>query len=123
MKNLDSKLFRKKFFDSFFHSFLNIRFITILALLTILFISAFILIVVRFNYKIYSNQEKNAIVEQNQLDEKWTQIVIEYSTLASTSQVEDYADESKMHLPTKKDIKYIVLSTPLNNIEIDNEND
>ena len=76
-------------------------------LLLILLITAFSLIVVRFEYKLQLNQQKELIVEDSKLDEEWSQIVLEYSSLAAPTAVKRFAEKEKMFLPTKKNLRFL----------------
>ena len=73
----------------------------------VLLITAFSLIVTRFHYKLELNQQKDLIVEETRLDEQWSQVVLEYSSLATPTAVEVFADKENMSLPTKNDIKFL----------------
>ena len=89
--------------NSFFRKTVGISFV----LLLILLITAFSLIVVRFEYKLQLNQQKELIAEDSKLDEEWSQIVLEYSPLAAPTAVEKFAEKEKMSLPKKKDLRFL----------------
>ncbi|ASG68102.1 cell division protein FtsL [Francisella halioticida] len=89
--------------NSFFRKTVGVSFV----LLLILLITAFSLIVVRFEYKLQLNQQKELIVEDSRLDEEWSQIVLESSSLAAPTAVEKFAEKEKIFLPTKKDLRFL----------------
>ena len=72
-------------------------------------LSSLYLIVIRYEYKLKLTQEKNLIIGKSKYEEQYSQIVLEYSTLASPTAVENFADKEKMILPTANDIKIITL--------------
>ncbi|AIT09128.1 cell division protein FtsL [Candidatus Francisella endociliophora] len=89
--------------NSFFRKTVGISF----ALLFVLLVTAFSVIVVRFEYKLQLDKQKTLIVEDTKLDEEWSQIVLEYSSLATPTAVEKFAEKEKMSLPTKKDLRFL----------------
>ena len=104
---LTNKQIRVKLFESLRNSFLKKTVAIALGLLFVLLLTAFSLIVTRFHYKLELNQQKDLIVEEAKLDEQWSQVVLEYSSLATPTAVETFADKEKMSLPTKNDIKFL----------------
>ena len=98
---------RQKLFESLKNSFMRLEVIISFSLLFILLVTAFGVIVLRFEYKSLLNEQKNLIVKNAELDEQWSQIVLEYSSLASPTEVEDFADKEKMILPTKDNLKFL----------------
>lgn len=89
--------------NSFFRKTVGISF----ALLSILLVTAFSVIVTRFEYKLQLDEQKKLIIEDSNLDEQWSQIVLEYSSLAAPTAVEKFAEKEKMSLPTKKDLRFL----------------
>lgn len=104
---LTNKQIRARLFESLRNSFSRKTVAIAFGLLLVLLITAFSLIVTRFHYKLSLNQQKSLIVEQAELDEQWSQIVLEYSSLATPTAVEVFADKEKMSLPTKSDIRFL----------------
>ncbi len=104
---LTNRQIRIRLFESLKNSFLKKTVAIAFGLLFVLLITAFILIVIRFHYKLELNQQKDLIVEEARLDEQWSKIVLEYSSLATPTAVEIFADKKKMSLPTKHDIRFL----------------
>ncbi|MFT4693223.1 MAG: cell division protein FtsL [Francisella sp.] len=104
---LTNRQIRIKLFESLKNSFFKKTVAIAFGLLFVLLITAFSLIVTRFHYKLDLNQQKNLIVEEARLDEQWSQVVLEYSSLATPTAVEEFADKESMTLPTKNDIKFL----------------
>ena len=104
---LTNRQIRIKLFESLRNSFFKKTVAIAFGLLFILLLTAFSLIVTRFHYKLELNQQKDLIVEEGRLDEQWSQVVLEYSSLATPTAVEEFADKEKMTLPTKNDIKFL----------------
>ncbi|APC96206.1 cell division protein FtsL [Francisella frigiditurris] len=104
---LNNRQIRIRLFESLTNSFYKKGVIISFILLFILLLSAFSLIYIRFEYKLQLTQEKDLIVEDSKLDEQWSQIVLEYSSLATPTAVEGFAKDEGMMLPTKKDIVFI----------------
>ena len=104
---LTNRQIRIRLFESLKNSFFKKTVAIAFGLLFILLITAFSLIVTRFHYKLQLNQQKDLIVEEAGLDEQWSQVVLEYSSLATPTAVEAFADKEKMSLPTKNDIKFL----------------
>jgi cell division protein FtsL len=104
---LTNRQIRIRLFESLKNSFFRKTVAISFSLLFILLITAFSLIVVRFNYKLYLNQQKDLIVEKSKLDEQWSQIVLEYSSLAAPTAVEKFAEKEKMSLPTQKNMRFL----------------
>ena len=65
-------------------------------------------VVVKYHYKVELDKEQKLYLQHEHLQNQWTQIVIEHSTLASPTHVEEAAKENHMHLPTMKEIKTII---------------
>lgn len=89
--------------NSFFRKTVGISF----GLLSILLVTAFSVIVTRFEYKLQLDEQKKLIIEDSNLDEQWSQIVLEYSSLAAPTAVEKFAEKEKMSLPTKKNLRFL----------------
>ncbi|WP_044247250.1 cell division protein FtsL [Francisella hispaniensis] len=104
---LTNRQIRIRLFESLKNSFLKKTVGISFGLLFILLITAFSLIVVRFEYKLQLNEQKNLILEDTRLDEQWSQIVLEYSSLATPTAVERFAQKEKMALPTRKTIGFL----------------
>ncbi|AJC48758.1 cell division protein FtsL [Allofrancisella guangzhouensis] len=104
---LTNRQIRIKLFESLRNSFFKKTVIISFVLLFILLVTAFSLIVIRFEYKLQVNEQKELIVEKTRLDEQWSQIVLEYSSLATPTAVENFAQKEQMSLPTKNDIKFL----------------
>ena len=104
---LTNRQIRVKLFESLRNSFFRKTVVIAFGLLFVLLITAFSLIVTRFHYKLELNKEKDLIVEEAKLDEQWSQVVLEYSSLAAPTAVEEFADKEKMNLPTKNDIRFL----------------
>ena len=104
---LTNRQIRIKLFESLRNSFFKKTVAIAFGLLFILLLTTFSLIVTRFHCKLELNQQKDLIVEEGRLDEQWSQVVLEYSSLATPTAVEEFADKEKMTLPTKNDIKFL----------------
>ena len=104
---LTNQQIRIKLFESLRNSFFKKIVAIAFTLLFILLITAFSLIVIRFHYKLQLNQQKDLIFEESRIDEQWSQVVLEYSSLVTPTAVETFADKEKMFLPTKNDIKFL----------------
>lgn len=104
---LTNRQIRIRLFESLKNSFLKKTVAIAFVLLFILLVTAFSLIVTRFHYKLELNQQKDLIVEQSKLDEQWSQIVLEYSSLATPTSVEEFAEKEKMFLPTKNELDFL----------------
>lgn len=104
---LTNRQIRIRLFESLKNSFLRKTVGISFVLLLILLITAFSLIVDRFEYKLQLNQQKELIVEDSKLDEEWSQIVLEYSSLAAPTAVEKFAEKENMSLPTKKNLRFL----------------
>ena len=104
---LTNRQIRIRLFESLKNSFLKKTISISFALLFVLLITAFSLIVVRFEYKMQLNEQKNLILEDTRLDEQWSQIVLEYSSLATPTTVDKFAQKEKMALPTLKNIGFL----------------
>jgi cell division protein FtsL len=104
---LTNRQIRIRLVESLKNSFLKKTVVIAFTLLFVLLVTAFSLIVTRFHYKLELNQQKDLIIEEARLDEQWSQVVLEYSSLATPTAVETFADKEKMALPTKKDIKFL----------------
>ncbi len=70
-------------------------------------LSAFSVVVVKYHYKVALDQEQKLYYEREDLRDQWTQILIEHSTLASPTHVEEVAKKNNMYLPKAKDIQTI----------------
>lgn len=101
---LTNRQIRIRLFESLKNSFLKKTVGIAFVLLFVLLLTAFALIITRFEFKLLLNERKDLIVEQTQLDEQWSQIVLEYSSLATPTAVEKFAEKEKMSLPTQKSI-------------------
>ncbi|QIV95799.1 cell division protein FtsL [Allofrancisella inopinata] len=104
---LTNRQIRIRLFESLRNSFFRKTVAISFVLLFILLVTSFSLIVLRFEYKIQLNEQKELIVEKTKLDEQWSQIVLEYSSLATPTAVESFAQKEHMSLPTKNDIKFL----------------
>ncbi|GAB4221909.1 MAG: cell division protein FtsL [Francisella sp.] len=104
---LTNQQIRVKLFESLRNSFLKKTVIFCFFLLFVLLITAFSLVVVRFEYKLQLNEQKKLILESIDLDEQWSQIVLEYSSLATPTAVENFAKKENMVLPTSKNIGFL----------------
>ncbi|KEI35531.1 cell division protein FtsL [Allofrancisella frigidaquae] len=104
---LTNRQIRIRLFESLRNSFFRKTVAISFVLLFLLLVTAFSLIVLRFEYKIQLNEQKELIVEKTKLDEQWSQIVLEYSSLATPTVVENFAQKEHMSLPTKNDIKFL----------------
>jgi len=104
---LTNRQIRLRLFESLKNSFYKKNVIVSFTLLFILIISAFALIVVRFEYKLQLTQEKEIIVKNSVLDEQWSQIVLEYGSLATPTSIENFSIKEDMSLPTKSNIRFI----------------
>lgn len=104
---LTNKQIRDRLFQSLFYSFYKKSVFLAFTLLIALLISSFMLIYIRFEYKQKLTQAQQHIVKKSDLDEQWSQIVLEYSSLAAPTSVEHFAQSSDMLLPDKNDIKFI----------------
>lgn len=89
--------------NSFFKKTVGIAFI----LLFVLLVTAFSLIVTRFEFKLQLNERKALLLEDSRLDEQWSQIILEYSSLAAPTSIEKFAQDAKMSLPTKKNFRFL----------------
>ena len=101
---LNNNQIRVKLFESLKNSFFKKSVILAFILLFVLLVTGFSVIMVRFHYKLELNQQKDFILENEKLDEQWSQIVLEYSSLASPQAVENFARKEKMFLPGKDNI-------------------
>lgn len=104
---LTNRQIRIKLFESLKNSFFKKTVGISFGLLFVLLITAFSLIVVRFEYKLQLDRQKDLILENSTLDEQWSQIVLEYSSLATPTSVEKFAKKENMSLPTKKDLHFL----------------
>jgi cell division protein FtsL len=104
---LTNRQIRIRLFESLKNSFLKKSVAVAFLLLFILLVTAFSLIVTRFHYKLELTQQKDLIVEESKLDEQWSQIVLEYSSLATPTSVEEFADKEDMVLPTKNEMEFL----------------
>ena len=111
---LTNRQIRIKLFESLKNSFYRKSVFISFVLMFCLLVSAFALIYVRFEYKMVLSQEKNIIVKNSELDEQWSQIVLEYGSLATPTAIENFTRSEEMSLPTKKNIKYIKADGSLN---------
>ena len=102
---------RDKLFKSLFKSLFNRKVIFAFILCLLLIVSAFMVVVIKYQYKVELDKEQKLYFEHEYLQNQWTQILIEHSTLASPTHVEEIAKENNMHLPTIKEIKTITTST------------
>ena len=96
---------RKKLFQSFVKSVFNIRVIAAFCLCLLLLISAFMVVVEKYHYKVLLDKEQKLFYQREDLQDQWSQILIEHSTLASPTHVEDIAKNNNMHLPSIKETK------------------
>ncbi|AXA34027.1 MULTISPECIES: cell division protein FtsL [Francisella] len=104
---LTNRQIRIRLFESLKNSFFKKTVALAFLLLFILLITAFSLIVTRFHYKLELSKQKDLIIEQAHLDEQWSQIVLEYSSLATPTSVEEFADKENMSLPTKNEMEFL----------------
>ena len=98
---------RHRLWQSFIKSAFNLKVIVGFILCVLLVISAFSVVVVKYHYKVVLDEVQKSDIEREDLRDAWTQILIEYSTLASPSHVEAVARQNHMHFPTPKEIKTI----------------
>jgi len=112
---LTNRQIRIRLFESLKNSFFRKTVIISFVLLFVLLISAFSLIVTRFEYKLQLDKQKELIMEKGRLDEEWSQIVLEYSSLAAPTGVEKFAHRDKMSLPTKKNLRFLDLKEEASN--------
>ncbi|WP_440993998.1 cell division protein FtsL [Cysteiniphilum litorale] len=98
---------RSKLFTSFVKSTFNARVLIAFLLCVTLVISAFMVVIVKYHYKMALDKEQKLLYQQEDLRDQWTQILIEHSTLASPSHVEEVAKKNDMRLPSVKETKVI----------------
>lgn len=67
-------------------------------------------VVAKYQYKVELDKEQKLYFQHEYLQNQWTQILIEHSTLASPTHVEEIAKQNNMHLPTIKEMKTITTS-------------
>ena len=77
------------------------------AFCVLLIISAFMVVVVKYDYKVILDKEQSLLYQQEDLRDQWTQILLEHSMLASPSHVEEVAKKNNMHLPLVKETRVI----------------
>ncbi|MFZ9035015.1 MAG: cell division protein FtsL [Francisellaceae bacterium] len=100
---------RARLFQSLFSSILNFRVLFAFVLCVFLLCSAYLVVLVKFKHKQLLDQQQKQMVAREKLNDQWTQILLEYSTLASPGNVEDYAKAHDMHLPEAGEIKTLEL--------------
>lgn len=98
---------RVKLFESFVKSTMNLKVLSAFMLCVLLLISAFMVVAVKYQHKVALDKGQKLLYSQEDLRDQWTQILIEHSTLASPSHVDEVAKENHMHLPTIKEIRVI----------------
>ncbi|WP_116963151.1 cell division protein FtsL [Fastidiosibacter lacustris] len=98
---------RAKLFQSFIKSTFNFKVVLAFVLCVLLVLSAFMVVIVKYQYKTALDEEQRLFSQRENLRDQWTQILIEHSTLASPSHVEEVAKENNMHLPTVKETRVI----------------
>lgn len=89
-------------------SFLNLQFLIVVILATLVLVSSFAVLSQKLAYR----EAMITLQKNEQLKEKlhvqWTQLLLEHSTLASPARVEKIAqDNLNMHLPDIKDIQLV----------------
>ena len=104
---LTNNQIRARLFESLKTSLFKKSVLIVYSLLVVLIITAFSLVVVRFDYRLQLTKQKELIIKSDKLNEQWSQIVLEYSSLATPTAVEEFADKEKMSLPTVKNIVFI----------------
>ena len=82
---------RSKLFKSFVKSTFNAQVLIAFSLYVTLIISAFMVVVIKYHYKEFLDKEQNLMYQEEDLRNQWTQILIEHSTLASPSHLEELA--------------------------------
>ena len=98
---------RSKLFQSFFDSIFNGKILIAFILFFFLIFSAFMVVVIKYHHKVALDEEQKIMSQERNLRDEWTQILIEHSTLASPSHIEEIAKKSDMLLPKVKEIKVI----------------
>ena len=105
---LSRTLVRQRLVESLKTNFLSAKAMIIALLMIILVYSAFRVIVVEYDYRSAMIAEQQALEQQAQLRKEWSQILIEYSTLAAPYRVEMLAEqELKMSKPNPKAIRIL----------------
>ena len=104
---LTNNQIRTRLFESLKNSLMKKTVVVVYVLLVVLIVTAFFLISTRNNYRIELTKQKDLITESGRLDEQWSQIVLEYSSLAAPTAVEQFANKDGMALPTMKNIVFL----------------
>jgi cell division protein FtsL len=106
--SLSRKEVREKLFESMRENFLNKKVLFIFLLSLILMCSAFAVIVTEFKYHNYLVKYQKAEKKKEALRIEWTQLLLEYSSLASPHRVEMIAKKKlDMNFPDPKYIKIL----------------
>ena len=100
---------RQKLWQSFAKSMFSRKTIFAFLLSIALLVTAFSVVITRYEYKIALDNEQLRFLDNQSLRQQWTQISIEYSMLASASNVENYANKNNMQLPNPKTLKVIAV--------------
>lgn len=99
---------RKRLIEAVKASFLNLEFFIIAVLSILVLASSFAVLDQKLKFREATIQYQKLEKEKESLHVKWTQLLLEHSTLASPARVERIAkDDLKMYLPQIKDIKLI----------------
>lgn len=103
---------RAKLWQSFSKSIFSRKTIFAFVLSVTLLLTAFAVVETRYEYKLALDEEQRLFLENQTLRQQWTQISIEYSMLASASNVENFARANNMQLPNRKTLRVIEVGEP-----------
>ena len=73
-----------------------------------LIISAFMVVNIKYSYKLALNKEQALVHEYEKYLDQWRKILIEYNTLTSPSYIDEFSSKRNMHLPNiKEEVKIV----------------
>ena len=86
---------------------LNFKILFLLLIFMLATTSAFMVVVQKYHYKKLLDKEHSCYKRKQELLNQWTQISLEYNTLASPYNIEEFAKKRNMYFPSTKEIKII----------------
>ncbi len=108
MSEINRAEVRDKLIESLKYSFLNLKSITIFLLFILLVITCLMVLSTKLENRNLTIEMQKLSQQQNELQVEWTQILLEYSTLASPILVEEKAtDQLEMIQPIPKEVQVI----------------